>query len=324
MLCSRSTLGSGWSSRPSPPLPDPATVDDLTGLLSVDREQISDTVDELRLRALVWGADDRLHLVRAVREAQPAFPGGLAPVSVRPLSPAKIDRALAECDDDELAVLERLCWSPTGAVRRADRQVSLATAQTPVEHLLARNLLRPLDGETVILPREVAWRLRGGRFARTPVPPTAPPTSSTPLADRLQRHLDQSAVGAAFAIVHDVELLLQAVEETPHRLLRGGGLSARDVAALARRLTSSHPHAVFVAELALAAGLVAAGSGYHLLPTADADTWLGQPTATRWQVLLSAWLDGRSTVRCVQPNLAPTLSARRPKRRSPPTCGGRR
>ena len=70
-------------------------------------------------------------------------------------------------------MLDRLAWSPTGALPARIGRLSPPTPRGPVEQLLARRLLLPLDAETVILPREVAWHLRGGRFARSgqPQPP---------------------------------------------------------------------------------------------------------------------------------------------------------
>ena len=58
-------------------------------------------------------------------------------------------------------MLDRLAWSPTGSLAGADRDVSPEAARGPVEQLLARRLLQPLNAETVILPREVAWQVRG-------------------------------------------------------------------------------------------------------------------------------------------------------------------
>ena len=80
------------------------------------------------------------------------------------MSAEQIDAALEDCGAEARVVLERLFWSPTGAVRYADRPVSLSSARSPIERLLSRQLLRPLDSETVIIPRQVSWRLRDGRF----------------------------------------------------------------------------------------------------------------------------------------------------------------
>ena len=104
-------------------------------------------MDQLRSLALLWGSDDQLHLVRGVRAAYEPYPGGLAPPSPRPLSIHEIEAALARCDQSCGQVLEKLSWSPSGALRRADRKVDPSAAATPIEQLLAHRLLRPLDSE---------------------------------------------------------------------------------------------------------------------------------------------------------------------------------
>ena len=191
-------------------------------------------VEQLRQRGLLWGEDDQLHLVRPVREAFEPYPGGLAPPSARPMSVDQIDAAVDACGTEARAVLERLLWSPTGAVRYADRPVSIASARSPIERLLSHQLLRPLDSETVILPREVSWRLRDGRFTAEPVA-TEPPMLIGQLRDA--DLVDRAAAGAAFAVLHDIELLAHQLEAVPHKLLRGGGLANRDVSPLLGTLT---------------------------------------------------------------------------------------
>ena len=267
--------------------PDPASTDDVAALVG-EPAAVARAVEELRRRALLWGADDQLHLVRPVREVFEPYPGGLAPPSARPLTPEQVEAALAACDPAVRPVLDRLLWSPTGAVRNAERAVAVDAARSPVEQLLARGLLRPLDPDTVVLPREVALVLRGGRFSREPVPPSAPTVSGRVRTPRL---VDSAAAGVAVGLLHDVELAVHAVETVPHRLLRTGGVSARDVTALGRRLGTDAAHATFVLECAAAAGLVAPGGNLCLLPTADFDRWVGQDGPTRWLLLARRWLD---------------------------------
>lgn len=267
-------------------LPDPSAVGDVAALVG-HPEAVGPAVQELRRRGLAWGLDTELHLVRAVREAFEPFPGGLASPSPRPLSREQIETALDACDPAARAVLDRLRWSPTGAVRNADRAVSAQTARSPVDQLLARGLLRPLDADTVVLPREVAWLLRGERFTREPVAPE-PPVVTGPT--RTPRLVDSAAAGAAFGLLHDVELAVDTLETVPHRLLRTGGVAARDVTALARRLGTDTAYATFVLECAAAAGLAAPGGNLCLLPTADHDRWVTEDAPTRWQRLSRAWL----------------------------------
>src|SRR4029450_11683427 len=155
-------------------LPDPASASDLEAMLGTSPAQLGAAVQQLRERGLLWGPNDRLHLVRPVRETFEPYPGGLAPPSTPPMSDEQIDAALEASGAEARAGLDRLLWSPTGTVRRADRNVTVSSASSPIERLLSHQLLRPLDSETVIIPREVAWRLRAGRFSAEPVAAEAP------------------------------------------------------------------------------------------------------------------------------------------------------
>jgi hypothetical protein len=269
-------------------LPDPTSVGDLEAMLGQSRAKVAAAVEQLRGRGLLWGRNDQLHVVRLVREAFEPYPGGLAPPSARPMSDEQIDAALEACGAEAHAVLQRLLWSPTGAVRHADRTVTVTSASSPIERLLSRQLLRPLDSETVIIPREVAWRLRGARLTAEPVAPESPAITGRPRNPDL---VDRAAAGAAFALLHDIELVAQHIESVPHKLLRGGGLGSRDVAALALHLGTDPAHAAFVIECAAAARLVAPAKTSVLLPTADYDRWLSCDASLRWRQVADAWLN---------------------------------
>jgi hypothetical protein len=269
-------------------LPDPASAAELVIMLGQPQPTVAAAVAELRDRGLLWGEDDQLHVVRPVREAFELYPGGLAPPSGRPMSVEQIDSALQDCGAEARVVLQRLLWSPTGAVRYADRPVSLTSARSPIERLLSRQLLRPLDSETVIIPREVAWRLRDERFTAEPVATERPSLTGHVRDPNL---VDRAAAGAAFALLQDIELLAYRLEAVPHKLLRGGGLPTRDVTALARQLDLDPDHASFLLECAAAAQLIAAPGGTALLPTPAHDHWLDQDAPSRWRLITTAWLD---------------------------------
>ena len=268
-------------------LPDPTSVADLTKMLGQGRAQVAAAVQQLRERGLLWGEDQQLHLVRAVRDVFGPYPAGLAPPSARPMPGVQIDAALEACGAEARVVLERLLWSPTGAVRYADRPVTVASARSPIERLLAHQLLRPLDSETVIIPHEVAWRLRAGRFTAQPIATEAPVLTGQRRDPDL---VDRAAAGAAFAVLDDIELLAYRLETEPHKLLRSGGLASRDVTALTRQLGADPVHATFVIECAAAAQLVAPDSTGRLLPTHDYDEWLNFDGAQRWRLVAKAWL----------------------------------
>lgn len=268
--------------------PDPASVTDIVTLLGSNRSAIDSAVGVLRRRALLWGPSTAIHLVRGVREHFEPFPGGLAAPSAQPLSESVIAEGLAACGAAARPVLDKLLWGPpTGSVRNADRAVSPEQAQTPVELLLAHRLLRPMDSETVVLPREVALQLRApaGLYPQQVSP--QPPALGGPTRDPAM--VDRAAAGAGFGLLNDLELAVNALEATPHRVLRTGGLSTRDVNALARNLGTDPAHASFVLECAAAAGLVAIGSNLSLLPTTDFDRWAEQESIDQWRTLVEAW-----------------------------------
>ncbi|SDU80160.1 Helicase conserved C-terminal domain-containing protein [Microlunatus sagamiharensis] len=272
-------------------LPDPTTMTDLEALVRGDGTDGADaevraTIEVLRHRALAWGDDDALHLVRTVREAFEPHPLGLAAPSRQPLADAEVEAGLAACTPAMTALLERLLWSPTGVSRQADR-AGADPARSPVGALLALRLLRTLDGDTVVLPREVALRLRGGRLTPDPVPARGPELTGRSRSATL---VDRAAAGAVLALLDDLDLVARALEDQPFRPLRTGGLATRDLAGLVRALGTDVGHATFLVELAAAAGLVAPGSSHGVLPTPAYDRWVPRPAAERWTVVAQAWL----------------------------------
>ena len=283
-------------------LPDPASVEAAAELLAADLAPCWQAVDDLRQRALLWGSDERLHLLRAVREQFGPYPGALAPPSPRPLTTAQVETLLAECDPKVAEVLERLAWSPTGALAGADRPVSTEAARGPVEQLLARRLLQPLNSDTVILPREVAWLIRGKRFSREPAGPEPPAVAGHARKPEL---IDRAAAGTAYGVVHDLEQVGHALESRVHRLLRDGGLGQRDVNALAREVGGDPEYAGFLLECG-AATVFASGPDGALLPTREFDRWIRRSPLDRWWTVVRGWRDsGRLFSRSAQTDAHP-------------------
>lgn len=274
--------------------PDPADAAAVATLLGSAEEPVRDGLADLRRIALLWGDDEHLHLVRAARDQFGTYPGGLAPPSADPLSPDEIASAIAACGPDVRPILQRLTWGPpTGSVTGADRQVRVADARTPVEQLLARRLLRPLDRDTVILAQEVALWLRSQESAwlldGDPVGPEPPEPWGR---IRSERASTQAAVGAAQELNHDLEQLLAGVDADPPRLLRDGGISVRDVRTMSRQFNNNTAYTSFLLECGAAAGLLSNRDEPYALPTPQWDHWLTLPTPDRWQALAQAWRDG--------------------------------
>ncbi|MEU6218359.1 helicase-associated domain-containing protein [Streptomyces sp. NPDC047022] len=310
---------------------DPASYDELLGLMAGDggaeadpvvAEALPRTLATLRDQALVWGADDRLRLVRTAREVlapspQHPSPTGLGPTAAEAaagMSPGRIqeiisatglpstpdavsavarltelftDRArmarlLEAAPAESLEVLSRLVWGPPYGQVTPDPAPRL-------RWLLDRGLLLPTAPGTVVLPREVALHLRSGRAHRhtEPLPPAVEAAATHPPGI-----VDATAAGQAYTALATVEELLKDWDEGGPAVLRAGGLSVRDLKRTAVALDVPEPVAAFWVELAYGAGLLAsdgeADERYAATPAYD--EWLELPVAERWAALATAWL----------------------------------
>ncbi|MGO4957924.1 helicase-associated domain-containing protein [Luteococcus sp. Sow4_B9] len=279
--------------------PDSISTRHLAALMAADRSSVSSAVEALSQRALVWGTDRGWHLTRAARAAFGNHPAGLAGESTMPLTDTQIDDALAQVGEDGRQVLERLLWdNPTGRVAQADRRAS-ATSERPVDRLLFHRLVRPVDSDTIVLPREVALRLRGGRLFRDEVSPVVPawPAPSDPGVG------NKAGLGSAFELVASAEVVLDELGRMQPRPLATGALAKRDLAALAR-LAGGTERTLTILLAAERAGLIA-GNATAWLPTTHFDEWLAADGWHRWTTLRDAWVAMDSLVDTAAPALAP-------------------
>ncbi|MFI5661129.1 helicase-associated domain-containing protein [Streptomyces sp. NPDC051684] len=309
--------------------PDPTTYDTLETLLPGEDSAaaLPRAVGTLRGQALAWGDGDQLRLVRTARELlaptpQHPSPTGLGPTVAEATSgmspgrvqdivaaaglpsthdpvsaiaaltalftdPPRMSALLDEAPAESVDVLNRLVWGPP---------YGQVTAQ-PAAHLrwlLDRGLLVPTTPGTVVLPREAALHLRGGRAHRE-LQPLAPPVREK--ATHRPQVVDATAAAEAYTAVSTVEELLKDWDEGGPAVLRAGGLSVRDLKRTAVALDSPEPTAAFWVELAYAAGLLAsdgeADERYAATPAYD--EWVLLPPAERWERLVAAWLPATRT-----------------------------
>ncbi|SOJ57133.1 hypothetical protein MSIMFB_04611 [Mycobacterium simulans] len=248
-------------------------------------------LDDLKLRALVWGET----VVRVAADAATALPWHAGQVTLEDRSHTRdeIAAALDGLDQQQRDVLQKLLeGSPMGRTRDA---APGAPADRPVPRLLATGLLRRIDAETVILPRHVGQVLRGEPPG--PMQLTAPdPVVSTTTHD----DVDASAAGAVIDLLREVDVLLEHLGATPVAELRSGGLGVREIKRLSKATGIDEARLGLILELVAAAGLIASGmpdpeplygEGPYWGPTATADRFVSMATADRWYLLATTWLD---------------------------------
>jgi Helicase conserved C-terminal domain len=246
-------------------------------------------VEVLRERALVWGDTS----VRVAAEAASGLPWYPGQATVEDTEQPDIAERLATLDDAQSDLLQRLLeGSPVGRTRDA---AAGTPPDRPVQRLLAAGLLRQVDADTVILPRLVGQVLRGELPGPVRLTAPDPVVSTTTTAD-----VDAVAAGAVIDLLREVELLLETLGTTPVPELRSGGLGVRDVKRLTKATGIDDRRLALILEVSAAAGLIAAGmpepdpqdgAGPCWAPTVAADRFIESPSAHKWHLLASTWLD---------------------------------
>ncbi|MBS4727472.1 helicase-associated domain-containing protein [Mycobacterium sp. SM1] len=256
--------------------------------------EVLGALDDLKDRALVWG-DPQLRVAADAAAGLPWHPGQVT-LEDDSQTGEQIGRLIAELDDQELAVLDKLRdGSPLGRTRDA---APGAPPDRPVPRLLAKGLLRRIDAETVIVPRLVGHVLRGQEPGPTQLSAPDPVVVRTTQAD-----VDAAAAGAVIDLLRELDVVLENLGAAPVAALRSGGLGVREVRRLAKAIGIGDARLGLILEVAAAAGLIACGTpdprpldGRRLeesywAPTVAADRFAEAPTADRWRLLARAWLD---------------------------------
>jgi hypothetical protein len=253
--------------------------------------QITAAVDGLRSRALVWG-DPAIRVTAEATSGLPWYPGQVT-LEAADVDAATIADQLSDLDDAQRDLLERLVdGSPVGRTKDA---APGTPPDRPVQRLLAAGLLRQVDDDTVILPRLVGQVMRGQQTGPSGLDPPDPVVSTMKPAD-----VDAAAAGAAIDMLREVEVVLEAMSSAPVPELRNGGLGVREAKRLIKATGIDEQRLGLILEVAAAAGLIAVGmpdpepadgTGNFWAPTVAADRFIETPTAARWYLLASTWLD---------------------------------
>jgi len=246
-------------------------------VISLTEKEAKGALEHLVTVGLVYPSDDGMRVPTQLRDVIGTEPAGLGPASMAKLKLSELDDAPA----DAKKVLERLVWGPPRG--------SVGDIKNPgpgVNWLLEKKFLVPLDQRTVILPREVAIALRGGkihkeRFIKQP---------SLSGANRIEQQINLAAIANVSTVLRWVEELLNFWADEPADALRAGGLGVRDLKIISTHLGVDESCTAFVAELAYLASLISIDADDRILPSNKFDIWLMQTPADRWQMLASQWL----------------------------------
>ena len=204
-------------------------------------------------------------------------------------TPESLRQILSTAPERTGALLARFGNWAMGAVPQAQRRASVLheTADVgPVDWLLARGLLVPLDAAHVELPHSVGVSLRGGfvieRFSLTPPVPQLGATSAA-----LRRN---AALGAIAETLRLVAELLHTVREQPLVTLRSGGVGVRELKRLADTLRIELHDAGVLAELCALSGLIRLDVDSSAWVQPAQLEWLALPRQEQWLWLVNAWL----------------------------------
>lgn len=271
----------------------------VAGLLGCGRDRARALLDDLWARALLWRGADGMHVPGPVADALGPEVAGLPPVSAKDAAALEVldeltvagrdagdpvELAAAVGEADAAPVLARLAWE--GPVGAFDPHGPLGPA---ARSLVAHGLAQAGDEPgTLALRRPVALALRRGRIARGPV--VDPPTGSSP---RPYGAAEVDAAGGARAadVLDALDELVRTWEANPPRVLRSGGLAARDLTRAAAVLRSTEAEAALLLHVALAATLLGDDGEPEpaWAPTPVYDEWSIRPDADRWARLADAW-----------------------------------
>lgn len=252
---------------------------------------VTDALADLKKRALVWG-DSAVRVAADTGTALPWHPGQVT-LEYGSRTGEQIAELIAGLDEAQREVLEKLVeGSPMGRTRDA---APGAPPDRPVPRLLATGLLRRVDAETVILPRQVGQVLRGEEPGPMQLAAPDPVVATTALRD-----VDAAAAGAVIDLLREIDVLLQNLSATPVPELRTGGLGVREIKRLAKATGIDEPRLGLILEVVAAAGLIAGGmpeplpshgEGPYWAPTPAADRFADMSPAERWHLLARTWLD---------------------------------
>jgi hypothetical protein len=228
-------------------------------------------------RGLVYSGKDGLYIPTTLREVLGNEIAGLGPQSMAKLSLKKLDEAPASAQK----ALDAMVWGPPRG--------TVADVKKPgagVAWLLENDFVVAANSRTVLMPREVAIHLRGGKIHKD----LAIQEPAIKGEKRDAKNVQLAAIANVSTFLRWTEEILNFWAQEPAEALRSGGLGVRDLKIISAHLGVDANCAAFVAEISYLAGLLTIDADDHILPSTQFDIWLTQKPSTRWESLVSQWL----------------------------------
>ncbi len=247
-------------------------------IIDVTSEEAKEAVTRLWEIALLYKDGERYRIPTNVRTLVGENPAGLGAKSSKVVDFTSLDSA----PKGAVETLHRLVWGPPKG-----QVADVKKAPAAIKWLLENNFLTPFDSQTVILPREVAMKLRGGKVFKS-LQPTQPLLEGR---SRTQKAANLAAIANISTFVRWAEELGHNWSDEPPTALRSGGLGVRDLKRTAEHLGISEQCAAFVAELLYIGGLIVIDTDDQILPTNAFDLWLTRSVEEQWIALTSLWLE---------------------------------
>ena len=228
-------------------------------------------------RGLIFPGKSGYLLPSNVREVLGNEIAGLGPQSMVMLNLKLIDEAPPAAKK----ALDAMVWGPPrGTV------TDIKKPGAGVAWLLENNFAIAANSKTVLMPREVAIYLRGGKIHKN-----LAIESPKILGERRNpKNIELAAIANISTVLRWTEEILNFWAQEPADALRSGGLGVRDLKIISAHLGVEQTCAAFVAELAYLSGLLTIDADDCILPTNNFDIWLTQTPSVRWESLASQWL----------------------------------
>ncbi|WP_422758148.1 helicase-associated domain-containing protein [Paenarthrobacter sp. C1] len=223
-------------------------------------------------------------------------------------TPENLRAILSSAPERTLGLLNKFGSWAMGAVPQAQRRASVTHESHdvgPIDWLLARGLLVPLDAGHVELPHSVGLALRGGAiiddFTLSPPVPELGHTSAA-----LRRNAAMGAIAETLRLANE---LLFAVREQPLTTLRSGGVGVRELRRLAESIRLGVHETAILLELCALSGLLRLDVDSSTWVQPPSLEWLSLPRQEQWLWLVNAWLASERAPSLVgQPLTGPSSS----------------